>query len=1662
MARSRSYDFRKSVEQIVDKRTMPRPTTAIIYSLDGNKANLRIGNSPALIRNVDIIGDPALVSPGDEVQIVWSGERPFVLAGGGGIPNSTNVKVVTDNRTIENSSSGLRVKRGGIGVEHLNFVPLTEGQGTQDPLTKGGWIVTDNGVIFNNKTFLSPDGTITLGSSPDIIRLSTEHSTWRLWAGNSTPEQSPFAVDKYGAIKATSGEIGGWSLSDTAIISDTGNAELNSATPHIQLGGATYATGAGFWVGKDVDSVYKLRVGSTTKFLQWDGEDLVVSGEIRIGATDYATGTGFWVGDDSGTYKLRIGSDTQYLKWDGSQLLLTGNIAIGATGYMTGEGFWAGLDGGIPKLFIGDDTNYIIFDGEALSISGVLQSTNFLEGVSGWHLDPSGSAEFSDVTVRGSIKSSVIEYEQVMAVDGGFIVTKAANVVRDDFTADSDGFNINLRVPDGVSPSDVGNYYEATDIVRVKSGLTGFWGTVVSATNNLSHWTINVTKNTPSEDVSVMAGSTLINYGQSGSGAIEMLGKAPMLRMYTHTGTPWASYDDFLIIGQLEGKFGFSASELGFGVGDPTRIGNYFVATEDGITMQGEIRNGATSYTVGTGFWVGKDSDVFKLRIGDPTNSYLTWDGSSLNIRGNIVITSGSGLENFDNVGDYAFRNDVDWADVTGINMPEDNATVGADWESNLSGIPNTLQDESAVAGLHLTSQYMGYHDGTQWVTYIENTGMFYFKGSGAAYIAWDPSENMLYGHDGTSVQWYADSDDGKFYAGEGSVILDDLGIQLKGNRTSFFFVDDSLSMLGSLKAESDSIKLTAGMDTSGSNLITNSTFETNTTGWTLAGDSPVPVRSSTRSYAGTYSLKFEPHTLTWDGMVTEAGDPITTETGDPITVVSSLTTKANTATYDYITLVAGSTYAFSAQVYHPNQSWFDFTIDALFYDSSYTLVRTRSIDVSGLTLDTWSAINANLVVNVGESYLKIRFSLDQGYGGDSDTPDGLYIDNVTLYNRGGYNSQVLLGNGYVEVGGYLSLLNDLKFAGSYITTIQESATAARTLTLPDKTGTLATLDDISAGTGDVVGPASHYDNAIPRWDGVDSKTLQGSNFLIDDNDIVTMQGKDFQFIPGVNISSDAIIALGSIWNGSAWVAKHSYAQAMYIGYGDFYWYGDSGLTPESTFTPTNIMTLNDNGNLTVLGDLSAGNIKSTPTANAIPKADVNGKLDSWITSSSGGTDLGWFNVKDATYGASGNGSDDDQPEIQAAINAAEAAGGGVVYFPPGTYMIGSTLTIDSSGVILMGAGIGTSQNYFGGGTAVGVSEIKARTGFSTSTALILVSARTDGVGIQNIMLNGNGLAEFIIDAQNMCNSYFENILGVQWNGTAGSYGLRIRNDSSTYPTRGTVNQTWVNCHFVRPSTSSTYGSGLDLNPTNSTCCEIKFIGCVFTAYNRSYSSSGGHVVRFGQCDHISFVGCLFQHHEEPATHTAAVSGFTAFYVRPVTSYAFPNNITFTNSPHYGGVYNSGTWSNSTQAALLFYPYMSGDSQPVPPTSATGGTLPLGLCGGVTDKGLGLGFPAPWMTLSYGTDWLSYSADFYPLGYMRDIAGIVHVRGSVKRPTGTGALIGTLPTKYRPTKNCVFPINASWAIGAIRITASTGAIDLISGSPTTIVTLDGISFPAEQ
>ncbi len=83
------------------------------------------------------------------------------------------------------------------------------------------------------------------------------------------------------------------------------------------------------------------------------------------------------------------------------------------------------------------------------------------------------------------------------------------------------------------------------------------------------------------------------------------------------------------------------------------------------------------------------------------------------------------------------------------------------------------------------------------------------------------------------------------------------------------------------------------------------------------------------------------------------------------------------------------------------------------------------------------------------------------------------------------------------------------------------------------------------------------------------------------------------------------------------------------------------------------------------------------------------GFLNPWLLAdhNADGTHMGVWNVKSYYYGAKGDGVTNDSTAIAAAIADCAAAGGGVVYFPPGTYVNTAVLNVTTTTVNLVGSG---------------------------------------------------------------------------------------------------------------------------------------------------------------------------------------------------------------------------------------------------------------------------------------------------------------------------------------------------------------------------------------
>jgi hypothetical protein len=103
------------------------------------------------------------------------------------------------------------------------------------------------------------------------------------------------------------------------------------------------------------------------------------------------------------------------------------------------------------------------------------------------------------------------------------------------------------------------------------------------------------------------------------------------------------------------------------------------------------------------------------------------------------------------------------------------------------------------------------------------------------------------------------------------------------------------------------------------------------------------------------------------------------------------------------------------------------------------------------------------------------------------------------------------------------------------------------------------------------------------------------------------------------------------------------------------------------------------------------------------------------------------FNVKDATYGAVGNNSTNDTVAIQAAITAANAAGGGIVFFPKGTYKVGALTLYDD--VTL--EGVAYDLHYTARGSRLSLIA-------GTNANMLTAAWGVGNITIRNLHLEGN------------------------------------------------------------------------------------------------------------------------------------------------------------------------------------------------------------------------------------------------------------------------------------------------------------------------------------
>jgi hypothetical protein len=173
------------------------------------------------------------------------------------------------------------------------------------------------------------------------------------------------------------------------------------------------------------------------------------------------------------------------------------------------------------------------------------------------------------------------------------------------------------------------------------------------------------------------------------------------------------------------------------------------------------------------------------------------------------------------------------------------------------------------------------------------------------------------------------------------------------------------------------------------------------------------------------------------------------------------------------------------------------------------------------------------------------------------------------------------------------------------------------------------------------------------------------------------------------------------------------------------------------------------------------------------------------------------INVQD--YGATGDGTTNDQAAIQAAIDAATAANK-TVYLPAGRYRVTGPLVLtNNSSLIGDNLGGGDYRTLNLGGTIIELDSATPGTNLFNVSQAALRSGFVWNIAICNMSLTNNGSGGNGLNLVNVANSFFENLFVEAFN-----YGIRISNGMLNTFNRASVQLCGVSSFYVEADNSTT------------------------------------------------------------------------------------------------------------------------------------------------------------------------------------------------------------------------------------------------------------------
>ena len=462
----------------------------------------------------------------------------------------------------------------------------------------------------------------------------------------STKANSSSSIDADGFARFVSASIGGFEVSETQINSSNDNLILKDSG---DITGSNVLFTGGKIAGFEISDS---QINSTNN-------NIILKASGQLTASD-----GFLFGDKDAS---------QYVQYSGGSLVVRGNLSVdqiftpatiggspsnetNASSSITSDGFARFVSASIGGW---DITTSSIEGGNLLmKPEGILQTKDFASGLAGWKIssEGNGTAEFENVRIRGTMRTTSFEKESVNAVGGQLWIanstTLSGSIINTDTTmsvknskgfvdgeilivkkVDNTGFQteyilVNSSSVDGNQSNEDENYGRLYVTRGYGSGTSGdFVGDLASVAQSYTE------------------GQVIVSTGRIGTGYIKLNANpsdtaTPYMDIVERTGS--GLYDVTLAarIGDLSG---LANSDYVFGNPNP----GYGLAT-DNVFLQGGIRantgsigginmdSGKLFTGVGTwgnsntGFYVDSESSM-------SLSDSFTWDGSNLAISGSTV-----------------------------------------------------------------------------------------------------------------------------------------------------------------------------------------------------------------------------------------------------------------------------------------------------------------------------------------------------------------------------------------------------------------------------------------------------------------------------------------------------------------------------------------------------------------------------------------------------------------------------------------------------------------------------------------------------------------------------------------------------------------------------------------------------------------------------------------------------------------------------------------------------------------------------------------------------------------------------------------------------------------------------------------------------------------